>query len=388
MKNIIFINSHPIQYFAPLYKYLNSKFLKTKAWYCSDYSIKGGYDREFGLKVKWDIPLLDGYEYKFFKNLSKRDKSYGGFFSILNLGMILQLFKEPKSTIIVHGWNYFTHLSILLLGKFAGHTICLRTETPLIHENQKAGFKQEIKRFFLKYIIFKRVDYFLFIGTQNKLFFKSMGVKDQSLIFCPYSIDNNRFKESYEKHKSNTLSLKEDLGILKSDKVILYSGKYIDKKRPMDLLKAFEKLNKKNCWLVMIGEGELRIELEAYIKEKNIEKVILTGFINQTKIAEYYSLGDIFVMCSTVGETWGLSVNEAMNFDLPIVLSDLTGSSHDLILEGINGYSFETGNIKELSTKLNDVLYKNSLTWTKSSKEIIKDYSYDTILNNLKQKFD
>ena len=53
----------------PLYKYLNNNGLKTKACYCSDFSIKGGYDREFGLNVKWDIPLLEGYEYKFFKNL-------------------------------------------------------------------------------------------------------------------------------------------------------------------------------------------------------------------------------------------------------------------------------------------------------------------------------
>lgn len=385
MKNIIFINSHPIQYFAPLYKYLNAKGLKTSAWYCSDYSIKGGYDREFGLKVKWDIPLLEGYEFKFFKNLSKRDKSYGGFFSLVNLGMIVQLFKQPKSIIIVHGWNYFSHFFILILGKFAGHTICLRTETPLIHENKKTGFKQKLKKSLLKYVIFPRVDYYLYIGTQNRLFFESMGIKDDSLVFCPYSIDNERFDKSYKMQHSKVKELRKIIGIPESDKVVLYSGKYIDKKRPMDLLKAFEMLDKKDCWLVMIGEGELRRDLEAYIKEKNIENVILTGFINQTKIAEYYALGDVFVMCSTVGETWGLSVNEAMNFNLPLILSDLTGSSHDLISKGVNGYSFETGNVKELTARLNNVLYEDGLTWSKPSREIIKDYSYQTILENLQK---
>ena len=85
MKDIIFINSHPIQYFAPLYKYMNAHGVKTKAWYCSDESIKGGLDVQFGVDVKWDIPLLEGYEYKFFKNQSWKPSHFNGFFGLINL---------------------------------------------------------------------------------------------------------------------------------------------------------------------------------------------------------------------------------------------------------------------------------------------------------------
>ncbi|CAH8292958.1 glycosyltransferase involved in cell wall biosynthesis [Mariniflexile fucanivorans] len=385
MKKIIFVNSHPIQYFAPLYKYLNNNGLKTKAWYCSDYSIKGGYDKEFGIKVKWDIPLLNGYEYSFFKNFSSNKELYTGFFGLINLGMIRQLFREPKSVIIVHGWNFFSHFLVLLLGKIKGHTICLRSETPLVHEQHKHGLKQRLKQFGLKYILFPRVDYFLYIGMQNKLFFKSLGIKEKSLLFCPYSIDNERFSEEFKKYSSQKHDLRDKLGILDSDKVILYSGKYIDKKRPMDLLKAFGKLAKNDCWLIMVGEGELRSEMEKFIEENQIDRVILTGFVNQSKIPEYYALSDVFVMCSSLGETWGLSANEAMNFNLPIILSDLTGSSFDLVEEGINGYVFETGNVNQLSEKLSGLLYENNLTWSKSSQDIIMKYSYGTILDNLNE---
>jgi hypothetical protein len=72
VKKIIIINSHPIQYFAPLYKKMTEEGLDVEVWYCSDESIRGENDKGFGTTVKWDIPLLDGYRYRFFKNHSNK----------------------------------------------------------------------------------------------------------------------------------------------------------------------------------------------------------------------------------------------------------------------------------------------------------------------------
>ncbi len=135
MKEVIFVNSHPIQYFVPLYKHLNDKGIITEAWYGSDESIKGGMDKQFGIEVKWDIPLLQGYKYKFFKNYSWKPSHFNGFFGLMNFGMIKELFKRPKSVIIVHGWHYMSHLLIIFLGKLKGHTICLRCEMPFNQES-------------------------------------------------------------------------------------------------------------------------------------------------------------------------------------------------------------------------------------------------------------
>src|SRR5688572_15482639 len=157
MKDIIFINSHPIQYFAPMYKYMNEQGVLTKAWYCSDESIKGGFDKQFGVNVKWDIPLLDGYESRFFKNNSWKPSPSNGFFGLVNFGMIRELFKIKKSVLVVHGWHYFTHMLIILLGRLLGHTVCIRNDMPLSHEAAKKGVKQTIKKIGLKYILFPRI---------------------------------------------------------------------------------------------------------------------------------------------------------------------------------------------------------------------------------------
>src|ERR1700733_9043721 len=97
MRNVIFINSHPIQYFAPLYKYMNDHGTRTIAWYCSSESANEELDKEFGVSIKWDIPLFEGYEYLFFKNYSWRPSHSNGFWGLINLGMIKQLFIIPKS---------------------------------------------------------------------------------------------------------------------------------------------------------------------------------------------------------------------------------------------------------------------------------------------------
>ena len=65
-RKVIFLNSHPIQYFAPLYSFLNENSVETEAWYFSDFSIKGGKDKQFGVDIKWDIDLLAGYKSTFF----------------------------------------------------------------------------------------------------------------------------------------------------------------------------------------------------------------------------------------------------------------------------------------------------------------------------------
>lgn len=383
-KEVIFINSHPIQYFVPLYKYLNENGISTAAWYCTDETLKGHVDKEFGVRVKWDIPLLDGYKYRFFKNYSPKPSHSNGFFGLINLGMIWHLFKTSKSVIIVHGWHYCTHLLILLLAGLKGHKVCLRYEMPYNQEILKKGWKQEFKRNFLRRIIFPRIQHFLYIGTQNKMLYEKIyKISSERLIFCPYSVDNKRFTSEWLQLKECRNTIKKGLGIGADEKVILYSGKYIDKKRPLDIVKAFANLKNNSCWLVMLGEGELRGEIEQCIAEHKLQKIILTGFVNQSKVAEYYSMSDVFVMCSSVGETWGLSANEALNFNLPLIISDLTGCSIDLVKKGENGFIFETGNVDDLTDKLATIVsdlprYKNN-----RSEQILAKYSYCSIAKNL-----
>ena len=144
-------------------------------------------------------------------------------------------------------------------------------------------------------------------------------------------------------------------------------------------------LKDRRTTLVMIGEGELREEMEQYIGENKFDNVVLTGFINQSYISSYYAIGDVFVMCSQEGETWGLSINEAMNFELPVVVSDMVGCTDDLVVTNKTGFTYNCGNFEELSDIIKKLLVDSELRKTlgRNSKEKVDEYSYQVIKNNL-----
>jgi len=375
---VIFINSHPIQYFVPLYQYLTKRGIETEGWYCSDENVKGHFDRQFGTRVAWDIPLLEGYTSRFFKNRSWKPSLYNGFFGLINPGMWRALFKEKRSVVVVHGWNYLTHVMVIILGRISGHRICLRGESPLNQEITKSSLNRLIKKIFLQGFLFRFVNNFLYIGEQNKAFYKYYGVREKKLVFTPYSVDNERFRQA--SNELNKSDVRSDLKLSSNAYIVLFTAKFIDKKRPMDLLRAFETVQIPNKFLIMVGDGELRSEMESFIEQKNIkDKVLLTGFVNQMEIVKYYAAADVFVLCSGVGETWGLSVNEAMNFDLPVVVSKTAGSSEDLA-KPLGGYVFETGDINELAVALTRC-YSRERNFDPRS--VVSQYSFERIGRSL-----
>lgn len=380
-KNVIILNTHPIQYFAPLYKYAAEQGLPLEVWYCSDESLRAVKDTQFGVDVKWDIPLLEGYRSRFFKNHSWKPSHFNGFFGLINMGVWGKLITSSKSVVIIYGWSNLTFLLAFMFAALRGHTVCLRAETPWNQERLKGEKNIRRKKFLLGKLLFSFIDRFLYIGTQNKLFYQNMGVKEDNLFYTPYAVDNQRFQQAAAEYLPQKDSLRQKFDIPAKSKIVLYSGKYMQKKRPLDLLKAFQLLHDENAWLLMVGDGELRTEMDALIKKENIKNVLLTGFINQSEIPKYYAMADVFVMCSEVGETWGLSVNEAMNFNLPVIVTDICGCSGDLVQPGKNGFIYPCGEIEQLTACLKQVL--EDIPAYSNSREIIDRFSFEVITKSL-----
>lgn len=383
---LIFLYAHPIQYFAPMLAYLecSKEFESITAWYCSTKGVEEELDHQFGVNIKWDIPLLNGYHSVFLKNYSKRRV---GFFSLVNWGVIKQMIKEPPSIIVVHGWGFFTNFLVLLLARFLGHKIAMRGESPLSHELKKPFIYVLLKRFFFSLFIFPNISYFLYIGTQNLLFYKYYKVPDNKLFFTPYSVDNDRFRLDSVKLKNNKTKIKESLNIPLEYKVVLYCGKYMPKKRPFDLIEASLLTRQKPYFYVFMGEGGLRPQMEEMLVANNLHNILLTGFVNQSKVSEFYAIADLFVMCSEEGETWGLATNEAMNFGIPVLISNKTGCSDDLVVEGKTGYTFKTGDVIQLAERISTILElptEDCQEFRRYCVEHIELYSYATILKNLK----
>ncbi len=376
---IAFLVSHPIQYFSPLFEKMNdNEKMDLTVYYCSDETLKTFKDRGFNREIKWDIPLLSGYKYKFLKNYSPKPSIYNGFLGLMNWGIVKELKNKKYDALIIHGWNYFTHTLSIITAKLSRIKLFIRGDNPLNQELKKSYYKIFLKRIILQNFLFKLIDVFLYVGQENKRFYKFYGVPEKKLFFMPYAVENERFIKNFKELKNQRDEIKEEIGISSQKIVILFCGKLIDKKRPFDLLKGYERIENKNKALLFVGDGYLKKELENYVKEKNLKNVFFLGFKNQTELPKYYTIADIFVLSSS-SETWGLVVNEAMCFGLPVIVSDMVGCGKDLVRYGENGFIYPVGNIEKLSFYISKLLEDKKLreSMGKKSLEIIKKWSYE-----------
>ena len=387
LDKIVFLNTHPIQYFAPMYQEMaRTAAFDFEVWYCTRHGLNDEVDKQFGRAIQWDIPVTEGYPYRFLKNYAPSPSIYTRW-GILNLGIFKDILRLPRrSAVVVFGWNNPTYLAAVLFCRLTGRQAFIRCENPFKKEKNRRGLAGVLQRKMLQYLLFPLVSRFLFIGEQNRRFYRHYGVGDSRLTFAPYAVDNDRFRRQADLLAGQKTGLQEELGLPAGKKVILFTGKFIPVKRPLDLIEAFRRIaGATEAILVMVGDGALKDDIQARIREYGLSgRVILPGFVNQTEIPRYYAVADVLVLCST-SETWGLSVNEAMNFNLPVVVSDMVGCSDDLVRDGENGFVFPVGDVEALAEKLQQTLENENwrMSAGQASGEIIAGYSFRTTIENL-----
>ncbi len=387
------LTSHPIQYHSPMFKKMaEHPLIDLTVYFCWDFGSKENYDKDFGMKLKWDVPLLEGFNYKFLKNYSPKPLS--NFWGQINPEIIGELNANKYDTIFVFGWNSLTNWLVFLSKPFHEIPIILRGESNL---NRKMGFlKRFIKSLVLKNL-FKGIDAFLYSYSLNKDFLKFYGAPEEKLFFYPCSVDNERFLNSKKTLVKKKASFKKELGLDSKTKVILFSGKLMAVKRPMDLLKAYELLAKsykpkaKSLSLIFLGDGALRPEIENYAKEKNLKNVIITGFKNQSELPKYYSIADIFAIPSEL-DISPKALNEAMLFNIPIVASSGVGTAIDFITlnEEKCGFIYDVGNIGALAENLKTPLEDSALRkkMGENAFKIIKEWSFENEIKGILSAFD
>ncbi|WP_162426429.1 glycosyltransferase family 4 protein [Pontibacter pudoricolor] len=344
MNKLAVLSSHPIQYNAPLFKLLAQDVrFKVKVFYTLGKESSGFTDPGFKKAIKWDIPLLDGYDYTFVKNTSSKP-STSSFRGIINPTLVQEIESFGATHILVYGWKFHSHLKVLRHFHNKAKVI-FRGDSTLLDE--KPGFKTLLRRVLLSWV-YKHVDAALYVGSNNRKYFLKHGVLEKNLIYAPHAIDNDRFSSLEHEFKSE--ELRKHLGIDHNKKVFLFTGKFEWKKNPKLLIDAFNSIKSTESILLLVGDGALDVELkQAADLNQNIK---FLPFQNQSMMPATYRLGDVLVLPS-VTETWGLSMNEAMACGLVVIASNKVGGVADLIEIGKNGFIFESDNLVQLADVLN-----------------------------------
>lgn len=360
-RRLVVIASHPIQYQVPLYRELASRpGIDLKVLFLSDQGLTPYADPGFRSTFAWDIDLLSGYDHDF---VSPTFALPGGFSRQLYPRLPAALHLAQPDAVIIHGWTVPRNWLALLLASLHHIPVLFRGETNGLSE--PAGIKRVLRSSLLS-ALFARVTAFLAIGTLNRRFYQSRGVDPSRIFLTPYTVSNAYFQTQASTLIPRRAALRREVGIPESAPVFLFCGKLIKAKRPLDLLDAYASTPLPDtAYLVFAGDGPLRPALEAKVHSLGLRHVMVTGFQNQSLLPRWYAMSDALVLPSSF-EPWGLVVNEAMNFGLPVIASDHVGSAPDLVLSGQTGEVFPAGQIPALASSLSrlatDCAYRKLLS--------------------------
>ena len=358
---VAYLVSHPIQYQAPLLRRISQEpDIELMVFFGSNFSVREYVDKGFGVDVKWDVPLVDGYGHEFLPVVW--DQGRTGPTSQFNYGIFSRLRGSKGSAgfdvLWVHGYSTLNALQGMLVAKSLGIPVLMRAE-PWLGDRDRSGHSLAAKRLFFK-LLRGLVDGALPIGTLNAEYWRHYLGEDFPLHGMPYAVDNHYFQSRCMEARQGRSALRNELRLDAGRPVILFASKLQRRKRCTDLLAAYKNLSEGPGgeplpYLVIVGDGEERAALGRQAAESGLEGVRFCGFRNQSELPRFFDLATVFVLPSR-HEPWGLIVNEVMNAGRAVVVSDEVGCQPDLVEDGVEGCVFPAGDVAALTDALRRVL--------------------------------
>ncbi|HUI62655.1 MAG TPA: glycosyltransferase family 4 protein [Steroidobacteraceae bacterium] len=343
------ISTHPIQYYAPLFSELErSRCVQPRVFFTWSQSQAGAvHDPGFAREVRWDIPLLEGYEHEFVPNISAQPGTES-FFGIRNPGLIHAIKRWNADAVLVFGWNLASHLQALRY--FKGRLpVFFRGDSTLL--DARGACRTAARRVFLRWV-YRHIDVALAVGSNNRDYFHWCGVPEERIVVAPHAIDIRRFSDPDGRHQARAASWRAELGIAPGSRAVLFAGKLLRTKDPMLLLRAYLECGVPGH-MIFVGNGPLEEALRACAGTR--PDIHFLPFQNQQNMPAVYRLAEVFALTSR-GETWGLAINEAMASGRAVIVSSKAGGARDLVAPGRNGWLFKSGDRPQLVAALRSAL--------------------------------
>jgi glycosyltransferase involved in cell wall biosynthesis len=390
---LVIITTHPIQYQTPLWRALAlDGRVPFEVWFLTRHGLDESHDEGFGKTFAWDIDLLSGYSHRFLQTAA--GASPASFWRCRVTERLRDRLREVSAKFVwIQGWQVAAYWQAVREAKAVGAQVWLRGESNDLARTPY--WKRPLKRVVLGEL-FRRVDAALYIGSANRRFYEKFGIDVSRLHPAPYCVDNARFKAQAAPLRGERGRLREHWGISEDAFCVLFCGKFVGKKRPMDVVQAAAALQRRGkgprIHLLFVGSGELEGDLreacqvigDPFVRHypgAPRPPATFAGFLNQTEISRAYVAADCLVLPSDSGETWGLVVNEALASGLTCVVSDRCGCAEDLVLPTNAKLRYPCGDLNALADALCLVSAKPFLG--SNPNELIRGFTFDATINTV-----
>ena len=369
--------THPVQYQAPWYRALAAvPGLDLTVFYgmIPDARQQGV---GFGVDFQWDVPLLEGYHHRLLTNVA-RQPALGRFDGCDTPGIGAIVKDGGFHAFLITGWGVKTCLQALWACRRYGVPAVVRGESNGLHT--RPWPVRVVHR-----LLLRQYAAFLAIGKANADFYLRNGVPPDRIFAGPYCVDNDHFARKAELLEPRRAELRARFGIPEDAYTFLFCGKLIDKKRPLDVLRAVAcvlgEAPVPPIHVLLVGDGPLRAQCESEAARQRLP-VSFAGFLNQSDVPTAYVAADCLVLPSDHAETWGLVVNEAMACGRPAIVSDRVGCHPDLVLPAHTGSVFPYGDVAALAHELRAFAFdrQRASDLGRGAKRRVAEYSIDRLV--------
>lgn len=350
---VLVVSTHPVQYASPIFRLLaHDPRIESHVAYCSLQGAEAQTDPDFGVDVKWDIPLLDGYPWVVMRNRSwnPRVTSFFGFLNFEIWSLIRR--GDFDAVILFTGYTCATFWIAMAALKMSGVPVLFATDAHDLVARDGKAWKQWIKRW-LWPRLFRLADVMMAPSSGSVGLLRALRIPEDRIVLTPYSVNNEWWIQRSD--QIDRAHVRARWNVPENATIVLFCAKLQPWKRPLDLLRAFSRVAGRNEYLIFAGEGSLRSTLESEARSLGMAtNVRFLGFVNQSGLPEVYTASDILVLPSEY-EPFGVVVNESMLCRCPVIVSDRVGARFDLVREG-TGFVFPMGDVGALAMLLRDVL--------------------------------
>lgn len=284
------------------------------------------YVKKYNAKVHvvhWDKKKLTPYSPPIINDVSYYNRSD------FNKATLLIFAQKLKPDVVyVSGWMDKDYIKVCSKLKKLGVPIVAGCDT-----QWRGDLRQKLGSIYFKYFLKKNYSHIWVAGPYQYEYARKLSFKKQEILFNCLSADVDLF---YRETELKTHYYPHNF---------LYVGRFEKIKGLELLLETWDKLDKKDWTLTFIGNGSFKKEL---IERKN---VIVKDFMQPEELSNEVDKAGCFILPSLY-EPWALVIHEFSAGGLPIIASDACGAAPVFITPNYNGFIFKSGNIKDLTEKM------------------------------------
>lgn len=283
--------------------------------------------------------------------------------------------------IILGGWSEPTYLLLWIWGLLSRKHMLLWCESTAFDKrrtNKKEIFKKVLMRGF---------DGCIVPGIRSREYCRRLGMPDQQIYSAPNASDRKYFQRQAKRLVPLRSIIRAETDL--SRFTVLVVARLEQRFKDIStLFRALRKLQNNNhhTTLLVAGDGSDQVFYQKLTSDLQLVDVRFLGTLDHDKLCRYYAASDVLVLPSR-SETWGFVLNEAMEFGLPLIVSDAVGAGPDLVKNGGNGFIFPAGDSSTLAKCLNRLLRDEALRMKMGLKslQIVENFSPKNWANGVKK---